>query len=96
MVQLYYGRISDADSTRMSTFFYDLPTTSPRRNAYIYPSAAQATPAKKRGRDGNNNEKGGELRIVNMMDLLDKSGYPYSAGAFVYPRECFGSVLDVW
>ena len=34
--QLYAGQLSEDDSARMETYFYDLPGAQKRRNAYIY------------------------------------------------------------
>ncbi|KAI4517310.1 glycosyltransferase family 24 protein [Schizophyllum commune Loenen D] len=36
--QLYAGQLSEDDSARMETYFYDLPGAQKRRNAYIYQS----------------------------------------------------------
>lgn len=33
------GTLSDADAGGISTFFYDLPVASKRRNRHIYPSS---------------------------------------------------------
>ncbi|KAJ7813688.1 glycosyltransferase family 24 protein [Mycena olivaceomarginata] len=35
---LYSGKISDETTDKISTYFYDLPTSSPRRNRYIFPA----------------------------------------------------------
>ena len=36
---MYDGILSDEDNGKdMTNYFYDLPTTNKRRNAYIYPS----------------------------------------------------------
>ncbi|OCH94043.1 glycosyltransferase family 24 protein [Obba rivulosa] len=37
--QLAAGVLSDSDGERISTYFYDLPTTIKRRNQYVYPSS---------------------------------------------------------
>ena len=34
---MYHGELADADGESLSTYFYDLPTTSKRRNVYIHP-----------------------------------------------------------
>ena len=37
---MYKGELRDEDHAEsISTYFYDLPTTAKRRNAYIHPSA---------------------------------------------------------
>ncbi|KDQ07300.1 glycosyltransferase family 24 protein [Botryobasidium botryosum FD-172 SS1] len=38
--QIYYGKLSDSEDgpVDMATYFYDMPTTSTRRNKHIYPS----------------------------------------------------------
>ena len=41
--QLYYGKIGDDERDRMSTYFYDLPGTSQRRNKHIHPSGKTKT-----------------------------------------------------
>lgn len=40
--QVYYGKLGDEDRERLSTYFYDLPGTSQRRNRHIYPSKKTA------------------------------------------------------
>ncbi|KAF5311086.1 hypothetical protein D9619_007791 [Psilocybe cf. subviscida] len=41
--QVYSGQLTDNDrGETMSNYFYDLPTTSKRRNQYIYPSGSAA------------------------------------------------------
>ncbi|RDB27081.1 UDP-glucose:glycoprotein glucosyltransferase [Hypsizygus marmoreus] len=37
--QVYEGKIKEEDNEAMSTYFYNLPTTSLRRNRYIYPES---------------------------------------------------------
>ncbi|KAI0628063.1 glycosyltransferase family 24 protein [Trametes polyzona] len=36
--KIYKGEFKDEDGEKLSTYFYDLPTTSKRRNTYIHPS----------------------------------------------------------
>ena len=35
---MYQGELTDEHAERLSTYFYDLPTSSKRRNMYIHPS----------------------------------------------------------
>lgn len=37
-LQMYEGKISDEKASTMDTYFYDQPTTSLRRNQFIYPT----------------------------------------------------------
>ena len=87
--KIYYGRVTDADSSRMSTYFYDLPSTAARRNAYIYPTSSSAGgPPTRRSRTAN----GGELRIVDLVEVIESSGMPFGAGSFLYPCTSLNSV----
>lgn len=36
--QTYLGALSDEDQERMSTYFYDRPEASKRRNKHVYPT----------------------------------------------------------
>ncbi|KAI0090064.1 glycosyltransferase family 24 protein [Irpex rosettiformis] len=69
--KVYLGVIGDEESERMATYFYDLPSTSKRRNRFIYPAA-------------KSNGIGG-LHIVNLMDLYQSSQFPISSGSFLHP-----------
>ncbi|KAI0696066.1 glycosyltransferase family 24 protein [Cytidiella melzeri] len=71
--KVYLGELSDDDSGRMSTYFYDLPSSSKRRNKYIFPSTTSGAT--------------GDLKIVNLMDLVEKSQFPFSSGSFLHPPE---------
>ncbi|KAF8644943.1 hypothetical protein AX16_008171 [Volvariella volvacea WC 439] len=72
--QFYEGKINDnhAESGKMATWFYDQPTSSPRRNKYIYPSSS-ATP-------------GGGLRIFNLPELFYNTEYRSSPWSHLYPK----------
>ncbi|KAF7297231.1 hypothetical protein MIND_00956200 [Mycena indigotica] len=39
--QIYSGKITDETSSGISTYFYDQPTTSLRRNRYIFPASGE-------------------------------------------------------
>jgi UDP-glucose:glycoprotein glucosyltransferase len=39
ILQLYSGKISDETTAGIATYFYDLPTSSLRRNQYIFPAS---------------------------------------------------------
>ena len=79
---MYHGELADADGESLSTYFYDLPTTAKRRNAYVHPSSAKA----------------GDLRIFALPDLIEANGLGSGPGAFVYPGECarltWGGTID--
>ena len=38
-MQLMLGTLSDANADGISTYFYDMPVASKRRNRHIYPSS---------------------------------------------------------
>ena len=38
-MQLMLGTLSDANADEISTYFYDMPVASKRRNRHIYPSS---------------------------------------------------------
>ncbi|KAF7321048.1 hypothetical protein HMN09_00192100 [Mycena chlorophos] len=65
---IYSGKITDENSAEIPTYFYDQPTTSRRRNQYIFPAS-------------------GEVRLVNMPELLRRTGLNVKRSAFVYPAE---------
>ena len=72
-LKVYKGELTDEEhADGMATYFYDLPTTAKRRNAYVHPSSAKA----------------GDLRIFALPDLVEANGLGSSPGAFVYPGEC--------
>lgn len=58
----------------MATYFYDLPSSSKRRNKYIYPTTTKLNSV-------------GDLRIVNLMDVYQASEFPITSGSFIHPRE---------
>ncbi|CDO68442.1 Glycosyltransferase Family 24 protein [Trametes cinnabarina] len=37
-MKVYKGELTDEDAPKISTYFYDLPTTAKRRNTYIHPT----------------------------------------------------------
>ena len=37
-MQVYHGELTGEDPAEVANYFYDLPTTAKRRNAYIHPS----------------------------------------------------------
>lgn len=61
----------------MSTYFYDRPEASLRRNRYIYPGT-----------------KTGDLRIANLLEVLERSRFPSRPGSFVYPRMYIPAYVD--
>ncbi|KAF8155695.1 UDP-glucose:glycoprotein glucosyltransferase-domain-containing protein [Crassisporium funariophilum] len=70
--KVYEGSLSDeTKGETMGTYFYDLPTTSKRRNRYIFPSNVAG------------------LRIVNLHELFDKTGFRHSlsAASYIYPED---------
>ena len=72
-LKVYKGELTDEEhADGMATYFYDLPTTAKRRNAYVHPSSAKA----------------GDLRIFALPDLVEANGLGSGPGAFVYPGEC--------
>ena len=80
---MYYGRLSDADSSRISTYFYDLPSTACRRNVYTSattPGGPGHGQKNSNGKDDKRDGRDDELRIVNLLDLAGKG----ESGAFAY------------
>ncbi|PIL30079.1 hypothetical protein GSI_07656 [Ganoderma sinense ZZ0214-1] len=72
-LKVYKGELTDEEhADGMATYFYDLPTTAKRRNAYVHPSAKAGA---------------GDLRIFGLPDLIEANGLKSSPGAFVYPAE---------
>ncbi|KAF9461692.1 glycosyltransferase family 24 protein, partial [Collybia nuda] len=77
--QVYSGKITDDLNETMSTYFYDQPTTSQRRNMYLYPTA---TP--------------GSLRIFNLHEVFDRTGFRINPSSFVYPPESAPAPLTMF
>ncbi|KAH7906009.1 glycosyltransferase family 24 protein [Hygrophoropsis aurantiaca] len=73
---VYLGEITDEDTPTISTFFYDLPGTSSRRNAYIYASNPAA---------GGHALAASSLRVFNIPELATRTGFNVGPGAFVTP-----------
>ena len=75
MVKIYLAEIGDANAETIDTYFYDLPTTSLRRNRYIFPSSTQAGPG----------VTSTDLRVVNVPELFKITGFGPGTGAYLYP-----------
>jgi UDP-glucose:glycoprotein glucosyltransferase len=76
MCQIYEGRIKDAQTESLSTYFYDQPTTDKRRNRYIYPTVAGSLKI---------------VNMVELFARTGFEAFASVEGralAFVYPREC--------
>ncbi|KAF8164188.1 UDP-glucose:glycoprotein glucosyltransferase-domain-containing protein [Mycena galopus ATCC 62051] len=58
----------------IENYFYDLPTSSARRNRYIFPASGPGA-------------GGAELRIVNLPEVFGRTGFRVAPGTFVYPPE---------
>ena len=81
--QLYSNELSDDDAPRIDTYFYDRPEAHQRRNKYIFPSTSKVTlgaPGPSKPTTGS-----GELRIVNLPELFEKTGFAPSGVAYMYP-----------
>lgn len=63
----------------MSTFFYDLPSTLPRRNPYIFVNSPSG-----RGHalDGSG------LQMFNLPEVFSKAGFQTTDDSFVLPSTC--------
>ncbi|KAF9051644.1 glycosyltransferase family 24 protein [Panaeolus papilionaceus] len=59
----------DNHGDTMANYFYDLPTTSKRRNKYIFPSGSAAA----------------NIRIVNMPEIFNQLKLKLSSWSYVYP-----------
>ncbi|KAH7886870.1 glycosyltransferase family 24 protein [Phlebopus sp. FC_14] len=73
---VYIGEITDSDANLMSNFFYDLPSTMSRRNAYIF--------AKSPSGNGHALE-GPSVEKFNMAELFANAGAEQNGGSFVVP-----------
>ncbi|KAH7929980.1 glycosyltransferase family 24 protein [Leucogyrophana mollusca] len=73
---IYVGEITDDDAPSISTFFYDLPGTSSRRNAYIFASNSAT---------GGHALGASTLRVFSIPELHARSGFEVGPGAFVVP-----------
>ncbi|KAF8994665.1 UDP-glucose:glycoprotein glucosyltransferase-domain-containing protein, partial [Cyathus striatus] len=69
--KVYEGTLSNERKAEISTFFYGLPTTSKRRNKYIFPVT----------------QGQGALRIVSLPEVFERAGLTVGEGAYVYPPE---------
>ncbi|KAL5522625.1 hypothetical protein ACEPAG_8642 [Sanghuangporus baumii] len=73
--KIYLAELGDANSETIDTYFYDLPSTNLRRNRYIFPSSS---PKSRIGGQTSN------LRIVNVPELFNRTGFAPRAGAYLY------------
>ncbi|KAF9225915.1 hypothetical protein BS17DRAFT_777873 [Gyrodon lividus] len=73
---VYTGEITDTDASLMPTFFYDLPSTLPRRNPYIFVKSAAG---------GGHLLDGTGLQMFNLPELFSKAGFEQKDGSFVVP-----------
>lgn len=78
--KVYTGEITDDDIPLMPTFFYDLPSTLPRRNPYIFVDSPSG-----RGHALD----GGSLRMFNLPEVFSKAGFQTTDGSFVVPSAYF-------
>ncbi|EJC97612.1 uncharacterized protein FOMMEDRAFT_171561 [Fomitiporia mediterranea MF3/22] len=75
--KVYMAEISDENADTIDTYFYDLPSTDLRRNRYIFPSTSS--------KPGPLGSVSG-LRIVNVPEMFEKSGFAPGSGAYLYPE----------
>lgn len=74
--KVYTGEITDDDTPLIPTFFYDLPSTLPRRNPYIFVNSPS-------GRGPTLD--GGSLQIFNLPEAFSKAGFQTTDGSFIVP-----------
>lgn len=74
--KVYTGEITDDDIPLMPTFFYDLPSTLPRRNPYIFVDSPSG-----RG----HTLVGNSLQMFNIPEVFSKAGFRPIDGSFVVP-----------
>ncbi|KAF8549596.1 hypothetical protein OG21DRAFT_1515006 [Imleria badia] len=84
---VYTGGITDDDTPLMPTFFYDLPSTLPRRNPYILVNNPSG-----RGHAVD----GGSLQIFNLPEVFSKAGFQTMGGSFVVPGESDDLAVTVY
>ena len=74
--KVYSGEITDDDIPLMPTFFYDLPSTLPRWNLYIFVNS----------RSGRGHAlDGGSLQLFSLPEVFTKAGFQTTDGCFVVP-----------
>lgn len=73
---MYTGEITDDDIPLMPTFFYDLPSTLPRRNPYIF---VDSSSGRGHALDGSS------LQMFNLPDVFSRAGFQTTEASFVIP-----------
>lgn len=73
--QVYTGEITDDDILLVPTFFYDLPSTIPRRNPYVFVNS----PGRGHTLDGSG------LQMFNLPEVFSKAGFQTTDHSFVVP-----------
>jgi len=81
--QVYTGEITDDDTPLMPTFFYDLPSTLPRRNPYIFVDSP--------GRGHTLNGSG--LQMFNLPEVFSKASFQTTDRSFVVPSAYYSLYL---
>ena len=73
--KVYTGETTDDDIPLMPTFFYDLPSTLPRWNLYIFVN----------NRSGCGHAlDGGSLQLFNLPEVFIKAGFDLAATAYIF------------
>ncbi|KAG8216803.1 glycosyltransferase family 24 protein [Butyriboletus roseoflavus] len=75
---VYTGEITDDDIPLMSTFFYDLPSTLPRRNPYIF---VDSPSGRGHALDGSG------LQMFSLPEVFSKAGFQPTDSSFVVPSQ---------
>jgi UDP-glucose:glycoprotein glucosyltransferase len=84
LAQVAFGRLQEAtpeDRVEASTYFYDLPQATERRNAVIFEGPGD----------------GQKLKVVDMVSLVEQEGTAHGVGKqWIYPDATSRAAVSIW